>query len=48
MAIEKVLSDELPAGQLDGYDLGYFGDKTGTLEPLQNPFGPKVSPVSAV
>ena len=28
------------------YDLGYFDDQTCGLEPLQNPFGPKVSPMS--
>jgi putative transposase len=24
------------------YDLGYFGDETCRLEPIENPFGPKV------
>jgi hypothetical protein len=24
------------------YDLGYFDDETCRLEPLENPFGPKV------
>ena len=28
------------------YDLGYFGDETCRLEPIQNPFGPKVLPMS--
>lgn len=28
------------------YDLGYFDDETCRLEPLQNPFGPKVLPLS--
>ena len=28
------------------YDLGYFDDETCRLEPIQNPFGPTVSPVS--
>jgi len=28
------------------YDLGYFDDETCSLEPLQNPFGPKVFPMS--
>jgi hypothetical protein len=23
------------------YDLGYFDDETDTLEPIENPFGPK-------
>ena len=30
------------------YDLGYFDDETCRLEPLQNPFGPKVLPLSSV
>ena len=30
------------------YDLGYFDDETCRLEPLTNPFGPKVLPMSAV
>ena len=30
------------------YDLGYFDDETCRLEPLENPFGPKVLPVSQV
>jgi putative transposase len=28
------------------YDLGYFDDETCRLEPLENPFGPKVLPMS--
>jgi len=28
------------------YDLGYFDLETGVLEPLENPFGPKVLPMS--
>jgi len=28
------------------YDLGYFDDETCRLEPLQNPFGTKVLPMS--
>lgn len=28
------------------YDLGYFDDETGRLEPIENPFGPKVLPMS--
>ena len=28
------------------YDLGYFDDKTSRLEPLENPFGPTVLPMS--
>jgi putative transposase len=30
------------------YDLGYFDDETCRLEPLPNPFGPKVLPMSPV
>lgn len=30
------------------HDLGYFDDETCRLEPLQNPFGPKVLPMSPV
>jgi putative transposase len=30
------------------YDLGYFDDATRRLEPLQNPFGPKVLPMPPV
>jgi putative transposase len=29
------------------YDLGYSDDETCRLEPIENPFGPKVLPVSA-
>jgi len=28
------------------YDLGYFDDETCRLEPIQNPFGSKVLPMS--
>jgi putative transposase len=28
-------------------DLGYFGDETCRLEPIDNPFEPKVLPMSA-
>ena len=28
------------------YDLGYFDDEAGRLEPIENPFGPKVLPMS--
>jgi putative transposase len=27
------------------YDLGYFDEETCRLEPIANPFGPKVSPM---
>ena len=29
------------------YDLGYFDDETYRLEPIENPFGPKVLPMSS-
>ena len=28
------------------YDLGYFDLETRVLEPLENPFGPRVLPIS--
>jgi hypothetical protein len=28
------------------YDLGYFDDETCRLEPIANPFGPKLLPMS--
>jgi putative transposase len=28
------------------YDLGYFDDETSRMEPLENPFGAKVLPMS--
>ena len=28
------------------YDLGYFDDKTSRLEPIEDPFGPRLSPMS--
>jgi putative transposase len=28
------------------YDLGYFGDETARLEPIQNPFAARVLPMS--
>jgi putative transposase len=29
------------------YDLGYFDDETCRLEPIENPFAPKVLPMSS-
>ncbi|HEX3701808.1 MAG TPA: hypothetical protein VHU82_00665 [Vicinamibacterales bacterium] len=29
------------------YDLGHFDDETCRLEPIENPFGPKVLPMSS-
>ena len=28
------------------YDLGYFDDETCRIEPIENPFGPKVLPMA--
>jgi putative transposase len=28
------------------YDLGYFDDETCRLEPIEDPFGPRLSPMS--
>ncbi len=33
------------ARQLMDYDLGYFDLETRVLEPLENPFGPRLSPM---
>jgi hypothetical protein len=30
----------------EGYVVGYFDDETCRLEPIDNPFGPKVLPMS--
>jgi hypothetical protein len=30
------------------YDLGYFDDETCRLEPIANPFGPKVLPACGI
>jgi putative transposase len=27
------------------YDVGYFDDETRRLEPIENPFGPKLLPI---
>ena len=36
----------LAALETDEYDLGYFDDETCRLEPIENPFSPKVLPMS--
>jgi hypothetical protein len=41
-------SGDAPPEILEFVDLGYFDDETCRLEPLQNPFGPKVLPMSPV
>jgi putative transposase len=43
--IPKV-SDELWLVSFMRYDLGYFDDETCRLEPIANPFGAKVLPMS--
>lgn len=42
----KQVSDEIWLVTFMDYDLGYFDDETGRLEPVENPFGPKVLPMS--
>ena len=42
----KQVSDHLWLVTFMQYDLGYFDDETCRLEPIANPFGPKVLPMS--
>ena len=42
----KQVEDHLWLVTFMTYDLGYFDDETCRLEPIQNPFGPKVLPMS--
>ncbi|WP_031250205.1 IS481 family transposase [Mesorhizobium sp. LNHC221B00] len=44
----KQVEDHIWLATFMDYDLGYFDDETCRLEPLQNPFGPKVLPMSGV
>ena len=44
----KQVSDEIWLVTFMGYDLGYFDDETCRLEPIDNPFGPRVLPMSPV
>ena len=44
----KQISDSIWLVSFMNYDLGYFDDETCRLEPLVNPFGPKVLPMSSV
>jgi putative transposase len=44
----KQVEDHIWLASFMEYDLGYFDDETCRLEPLANPFGPKVLPVSQV
>ena len=42
----KQVSDNIWLVSFMHYDLGYFDDETCRLEPIENPFSPKVSPMS--
>ncbi|WP_411909009.1 MULTISPECIES: helix-turn-helix domain-containing protein [unclassified Mesorhizobium] len=44
----KQIEDHIWLASFMDYDLGYFDDETFRLEPLHNPFGPKVLPMSPV
>ncbi len=44
----KQTEDQIWLVSFMDYDLGYFDDQTCRLEPLENPFGPKVLPMSPV
>ncbi|TJV22604.1 MAG: transposase [Mesorhizobium sp.] len=44
----KQVEDHIWLASFMDYDLGYFDDETCRLEPLQNPFGPKVLPMYPV
>src|SRR5262245_53581662 len=41
----KEVHDDIWRVSFMDYDLGYFDLETRVLEPLENPFGPKVSPM---
>jgi len=42
----RQVSDRIWLVSFINYDLGYFGDETCRLEPIENPFSPKVLPMS--
>jgi putative transposase len=44
----KEVHDDIWLVSFMDYDLGYFDLETRVLEPLENPFGPKVSPMQPV
>lgn len=44
----KEVGDNIWLTSFMGYDLGYFDEQTCKLEPLENPFGAKVLPMSSV
>ena len=42
----KQIEDRIWLVSFMDYDLGYFDDETCRLEPIDNPFGPKLLPMS--
>jgi putative transposase len=44
----KQITDKIWLVSFMHYDLGYFDDETCRLEPIDNPFGPKLLPISPV
>ena len=42
----KQVSEQIWLVTFMQYDLGYFDEETCRLEPIENPFGPKVLPMS--
>jgi putative transposase len=44
----KQADDRIWPVSFTDYDLGYFDDEPCRLEPVANPFGPKVLPMSSV
>ena len=44
----KEVDDKVWLVSFMDYDLGYFDEQTCKLEPLRNPFGPRVLPMSSV
>ena len=42
----KQTDDHIWLGAFMDYDLGFFDDETCSLEPIDNPFGPKLLPIS--
>ena len=44
----KQVDDKIWLVTFMNYDLGYFDDETTRLEPIDNPFRPKVLPMSPV
>ena len=44
--VQGTVDGDICLGSFTDYDLRYFGLETRVLEPLENPFGPKVLPIS--